>query len=246
MTSAPAISVNALAGRCLDRLVRDAALLRVEIARGSRGELLVDAGRGAPGGIAAGLRIAEICMGGLVPARLSDSGSAHAPFKLTTRTNNPVIACLASQYAGWTLRMARGGQIFRARLRARRGRSRAKSRCSPISATPTQPIAPSLCSKASGRRRPTSSTMSRANCGVATESLTFIYAPTQSLAGSVQIIARVLEVALHKAHELHFPLARHHRRARLRRRFRRRIPISSPRWDAPTMRSSMADRCIFS
>ena len=72
MTSAPAISVNALAGRCLDRLVRDAALLRVEIARGSRGELLVDAGRGATGGIAAGLRMAEICMGGLGTCTLSE------------------------------------------------------------------------------------------------------------------------------------------------------------------------------
>ena len=32
--------------------------------------------------------------------------------------------------------------------------------------------------------------------------------PTQSLAGSVQVVARVLEVALHKAHALHFPLDR--------------------------------------
>ncbi len=36
--------------------------------------------------------------------------------------------------------------------------------------------------------------------------LTILYAPTGSLAGTVQIAARVLEVALHKAHELHFPL----------------------------------------
>jgi methenyltetrahydromethanopterin cyclohydrolase len=38
--------------------------------------------------------------------------------------------------------------------------------------------------------------------------LTLIYAPTQSLAGAVQVVARVLEVALHKAHELKFPLER--------------------------------------
>ena len=35
-----------------------------------------------------------------------------------------------------------------------------------------------------------------------------IYAPTQSIAGGVQVVARVLEVALHKAHELKFPLQR--------------------------------------
>jgi methenyltetrahydromethanopterin cyclohydrolase len=38
------------------------------------------------------------------------------------------------------------------------------------------------------------------------ERLTFIYAPTRSLTGNVQVVARVLEVAMHKAHELHFPL----------------------------------------
>ncbi|MGZ8908168.1 MAG: methenyltetrahydromethanopterin cyclohydrolase, partial [Methylobacter sp.] len=33
-----------------------------------------------------------------------------------------------------------------------------------------------------------------------------IVTPTSSLAGGVQVVARVLEVAMHKAHALHFPL----------------------------------------
>jgi methenyltetrahydromethanopterin cyclohydrolase len=45
-------------------------------------------------------------------------------------------------------------------------------------------------------------------CGLSLDKLTFLYAPTQSLAGGTQIVARVLEVALHKAHELKFPLDR--------------------------------------
>src|SRR5262249_61865234 len=45
-------------------------------------------------------------------------------------------------------------------------------------------------------------------CNVATERLTIIYAPTRSLAGTTQIVARTLEVALHKAHALKFPLDR--------------------------------------
>jgi len=36
--------------------------------------------------------------------------------------------------------------------------------------------------------------------------LSILYATTWSLAGTVQIAARVLEVAIHKAHALHFPL----------------------------------------
>nr|MDA8252015.1 methenyltetrahydromethanopterin cyclohydrolase [Rhodospirillales bacterium] len=47
-----------------------------------------------------------------------------------------------------------------------------------------------------------------AACGVASDALTVLFAPTQSLAGGVQVVARVLEVALHKLHELGFPLDR--------------------------------------
>ena len=39
-----------------------------------------------------------------------------------------------------------------------------------------------------------------ADCGLAPSALTFILTPTSSLAGAVQITARVLEVALHKVH----------------------------------------------
>jgi methenyltetrahydromethanopterin cyclohydrolase len=45
-----------------------------------------------------------------------------------------------------------------------------------------------------------------AACGIAPADLAILYAPTQSLAGGVQVVARVLEVAMHKAHALRFPL----------------------------------------
>ena len=41
---------------------------------------------------------------------------------------------------------------------------------------------------------------------LAADRLTFLYAPTQSLAATVQIVSRVLEVALHKANDLGYPL----------------------------------------
>ena len=43
-------------------------------------------------------------------------------------------------------------------------------------------------------------------CGIKNEKLTVILTPTSSLSGTVQIVSRVLETSLHKAHELHFPL----------------------------------------
>ena len=60
------------------------------------------------------------------------------------------------------------------------------------------------CAAAAGRRRQGRRRSRRRD----RRALTFIYAPTQSLAGSTQVVARVLEVALHKAHTLGFPLER--------------------------------------
>ncbi len=45
-------------------------------------------------------------------------------------------------------------------------------------------------------------------CGVVPSDVTFLVAPTASLAGGLQIVARSLETALHKLAELHFDLLR--------------------------------------
>ena len=41
---------------------------------------------------------------------------------------------------------------------------------------------------------------------IETKNLTIIITPTSSIAGNIQVVSRVLEVALHKAHELKFPM----------------------------------------
>ena len=46
-----------------------------------------------------------------------------------------------------------------------------------------------------------------ADCAIETEKLTLILTPTGSYAGVTQIAARVVEVALHKAHVLEFDLS---------------------------------------
>jgi len=45
-------------------------------------------------------------------------------------------------------------------------------------------------------------------CGVAPENLTLLVAPTTSLAGTIQVVARSIETALHKMHELKYDVAR--------------------------------------
>ncbi len=73
---------------------------------------------------------------------------------------------------------------------------------------PTKPIARPLIIE--GDKPPPAEVVAKVakDTGVDARHLTFVYAPTRSLAGSLQVVARVLEVALHKAHELKFPLSR--------------------------------------
>ena len=73
---------------------------------------------------------------------------------------------------------------------------------------PTPPRAPPWSSKAICHHPQKSSRRSHKIAGSKPEDLTIIFAPTQSLAGGTQIVARALEVALHKTHELGFPLER--------------------------------------
>src|SRR5687767_6552083 len=104
MDSTPSLSVNARAARLLDQMLADSAPLGIATRRGALGQLLVDAGVNAPGSIEAGLRVAEICMGGLGRAGLvPQSRFARWTWSIAVGSSNPVIACLASQYAGWHL-----------------------------------------------------------------------------------------------------------------------------------------------
>jgi len=209
MNTAPAISVNELAAKLVTRLVADAATLRIGVARGKLGETLVDAGSTSLGSIAAGLRIAEICMGGLGDVRLVPSAATPRwPWTLVTRSSQPVIACLASQYAGWRLAHKEGGESFFA---LGSGPARALARREPLfEALRYADSATTATLVIESDRGPPAAIVTKVaeDCRVATENLTVIFAPTQSLAGGTQIVARALEVAMHKAHELGFPLER--------------------------------------
>src|SRR5262249_54289831 len=106
-------SVNRLAAPFVGMFAADAASLRLSVTRDASGARLIDAGIAVPGGIAAGCRIAEICFGTLGQVSVSPAppGAATA-FQMTVRTSDPVLACLGSQYAGWSLQHQEGDASF--------------------------------------------------------------------------------------------------------------------------------------
>jgi methenyltetrahydromethanopterin cyclohydrolase len=196
-------SVNALANPLVADLVANAQELRVGVAKSDNGATIIDAGIKHAGGLEAGRLIAEICMGGLGHVNLQTSTTfPHWPWMLSVHSNNPILSCLASQYAGWSLVHEKFFSLGSGPGRAIAGREdlfkelgykdQANAACLVLESDKAPPV--EVIEKVSR------------DTGVAIENLTFILTPTRSLAGTVQIVARVLEVAMHKIHTLHFPL----------------------------------------
>jgi methenyltetrahydromethanopterin cyclohydrolase len=199
------LSLNDRAHELADRLADDAEVLRVAVTKLPNGTRLIDCGSDVPGGLEAGRRFAQVCMGGL-------GWVTFTPLVLDGRwmpglavvTDHPARACLASQYAGWKLEgedfFAMASGPGRALIRAEElyddldveERAQKAVLCLETGQAPPEPIADKVAERA----------------GVAADDLTLLFAPTASLAGGVQVAARVVETALHKLHELEFDVRR--------------------------------------
>ncbi len=203
------LSVNRLATAHVAALREQAGPLGLRVERLAGGVTLIDAGIDAPGSVAAGLAIGEICMGGLGTVRLSTRASDGWPAWLEVASAQPVLACLASQYAGWSLSASKeeaGGKKF---FSLGSGPARALA-CREDLFTELGYRDEADCSALvlEVDRRPPQVVIDKIlrDCGLTPEQLVLILTPTTSLAGTTQVVARVLEVAMHKAHELGFAL----------------------------------------
>jgi methenyltetrahydromethanopterin cyclohydrolase len=209
LSERPLVSVNLRANELVAHLIGDAARFGLGIAHGASGETLIDAGSKAAGGIEAGLRIAGICLGGLAEVTLLTSqATPRWPWTIAVRSSMPVISCLASQYAGWRLTHGKGKDAFFA-LGSGPARALARSERLFEELSYVDRAERAVLILESDRGPPDAVVAEVATaCGLEPDRVTFIFTPTQSRAGGVQVVARVLEVALHKAHELGFPLDR--------------------------------------
>ncbi len=200
------LGMNERAWALADRAVERAADLRIAVHTLASGARVVDAGAGVPGGFAAGLALAGLCMGGLGHvefASLTIGGEAWPGVHVWT--DHPAASCMASQYAGWAIDpvgfFAMGSGPLRAKARVERelfaklGYAEDATRGVLVlegRTLPTDDVAAWVAGKA----------------GVAPDALTFAVAPTASLAGGVQIVARVLETGLHKMDTIGFDVTR--------------------------------------
>ena len=201
-------SIGTLTAPLVEELISRRRQLGLGVSYLDRKATIIDAGMKFPGGLEAGRRIAEICMGGLGSVRLRAGSNADTwNWWLDVHASHAVLACLGSQYAGWSLTHGEGKQAFNA-LGSGPGRAVGSSeKLFEELEYRDKPESTVLVLEAD--RVPPAKLVSEISekCGLYEEHLTFILTPTTSLAGAVQVVARVLETALHKAHALKFPLA---------------------------------------
>lgn len=198
------LSVNQLSEPLVNQLVLQANGLQIGVSKHNSGCTIIDAGVDLVGSAEAGRLIAEICMGGLGQVNLqADTQFPQWPNAVLVTSTQPVLACLASQYAGWALSNEKFFSLGSGPARALAQREDL------FKDLGYQDAASSTCIVLETDEIPPADVIEKIVCDtkIAAENLTIILTPTTSIAGTVQIVARVLEVALHKAHTLHFSLA---------------------------------------
>src|SRR4029453_16258718 len=98
------VSLNELAWRRCDNLAGAAERLNIAVLQSADGARVVDCGVEAAGGLEAGRLMAEVCLADLggVAIQQGNIGDWAGPL-VTIQTDQPMLACMASQYAGWQI-----------------------------------------------------------------------------------------------------------------------------------------------
>lgn len=200
--------LNQGAYEIVQHMVVEADSLCINTRRMDCGALLIDAGIEACGSYEAGRLFAEACLAGLGKVDFCDLnyGDLWLP-GVRVVVDHPLKACMASQYAGWAVKVKKsGGESFFAMgsgpARANYGAEELLTRLGYSEAAEVAVLA------LESRQMPDDAVALwiAEKCGVSTENLCLLAAPTASLVGSIQVAARIVETGLHKLELLDFDL----------------------------------------
>ena len=194
------MTLNDEAWRIAEQMARDAAPLRLGV-HSVGGATVLDCGINVTGGLQAGLGLARVCMSGLGEIALvpGDAAEWRGP-SIQIQSDDPVRACLASQYAGWQIAVGKFFAMGSGPMRAKYGK---EELFNDIPGREESAVAVGILET---RKLPTEEVIAflKEKLGLSADRLMLLVAPTASLAGTMQIVARSLETALHKLHALKF------------------------------------------
>jgi methenyltetrahydromethanopterin cyclohydrolase len=195
-----ALSVNRMAWKLAEKLLDNQDFYGVKASKSTSGATIVDAGVNASGGFQAGRIITEICMGGC--------GKAHVGFKnygdlefpsITVCTDQPAIAALGSQFAGW--RIKEGDSVAIGSGPARALALKPKDIYAEIG---YQDSSDKAVLTLESNNLPSDELIEKVTgaCNVKAENLIVVVAPTASVVGLTQVAGRIVEVGIHKLRTL--------------------------------------------
>lgn len=199
------MNLNGRSLKLVDVLMEHAKEWKVSAHPIEKGGRFVDCGIESRGGLKAGIELAKVCLADLADVTLTTGvvGGRACPF-VQVATDHPVEACLASQYAGWAISEGKFFAMGSGPMRAASGKEAVFDKIGGRE----EPYA--VVGVLEGRKPPTPAIISlvATACRVSPSSVTLLVAPTASLAGTIQVVARSVETALHKLVELGFDVKR--------------------------------------
>jgi methenyltetrahydromethanopterin cyclohydrolase len=195
--------LNERAQRLADQMVAMASSLRINVQTTPKGARIIDCGVQAEGGLNAGLGLARVCLAELGYVSLVPGAVAGLPCPLVqVHSDQPVLACMAAQYAGWQVSVGKFFAMGSGPMRALYGKEEL------FNHIPGREQAPVAVGVLETRQLPDDAVVGYLceQLKVQPGRLTLLAAPASSIAGNLQVAARSVETALHKLHELKFDL----------------------------------------
>ncbi|MBX3443898.1 MAG: methenyltetrahydromethanopterin cyclohydrolase [Planctomyces sp.] len=178
--------------------------LRIEPAPVKGAGCILDCGVEAEGSLAAGLALAEICLSGMAELSIvpGEVAGAHWPHLFVT-TDQPVEACLLSQYAGWQISVGKYFAMGSGPMRAAAGREELFAKLG------YREAATAVVGVLESGTLPDLKVVRwiAEKCRVAPDRVGLLVAPTSSIAGNLQVVARSVETAMHKLFEVGFDVS---------------------------------------
>jgi methenyltetrahydromethanopterin cyclohydrolase len=203
------ISINQRAAAIIQQMMNESEALGISVTQLKNGATVLDAGVHVPGSLRAGKLFAKACLGGLGDVHITQmkfavmESGGDAGFWLPAvevTVSCPHIACMASQYAGWAVKVAGFFAIGSGPARALSANEEIFQK---LDYRDHSDLAVLMLE---GRQMPDEDVAAfiSERCGLKPEKLILLIAPTASLVGSVQVAARSAETGMHKLVELGF------------------------------------------
>lgn len=166
------------------------------------GANLIDAGAGVAGSLEGGILLARLCLADSAKVTIGpcDREVFASDNLVHVRTDDPLNACLGSQYAGWPVQSGDFFAMGSGPMRLLRGREEM------LKELELSEQADQVVGVLESESLPDESTIEviANECGIRPSDLRLAIAPSTCIAGSVQVVARSIETSLHKLHELGF------------------------------------------